>query len=407
MSEDTKVEGVITPEMLQQAVKDAAKAGAEEAVKAMKAAAPAPDTAGHVEVTVAEGDRPFQTLADMARAVKNATIASKNGQKFTPDYRLNRLEQEAIKASGATEAVPADAGYLLEPTLSAELIKPVHETGPFSSLCRRLPVGANSNFGYINGVDETSRAAGSRWGGVRGYRIAEAASLTASRPKFRRINWELKKYAVLMYATDELLLDAAQFSAVANQSASEELAFMVNDDIVNGTGVGGAQGILQSGALISVTRQNASTVIHQDILNMWQRMLPVSRANAQWFINSEVEPQLDALYFTGATSGVLSPYVDYSPEGVMRIKGRPVHVTEFNAALGTAGDIILADMSEYLFWEKGDVQAATSIHIAFLTDEQAFRFIYRSDGQTSHYSAITPYKGTNTQSAFVTLLATS
>jgi HK97 family phage major capsid protein len=91
----------------------------------------------------------------------------------------------------------------------------------------------------------------------------------------------------------------------------------------------------------------------------------------------------------------------------MRIKGKPVHVTEFNAALGTTGDILLADMSQYLMWEKGDVQAATSIHIAFLTDEQAFRFIYRADGQTAHYSAITPFKGTNTQSPFVGLLATT
>jgi HK97 family phage major capsid protein len=212
-----------------------------------------------------------------------------------------------------------------------------------------------------------------------------------------------------MYATDELILDAAQFNAVAKQSAGEELAFMVNDDIVNGTGIGGAQGMLTSGAMITVTRQGASTIVHADILNMWQRMLVRARANAEWFINSEAEPQLDALYFAGLSSGILSPYVSYGQDGVMRIKGRPVTVTEFNPGLGTAGDIILADMSHYLFWEKGDVQAATSIHIAFLTDEEAFRFIYRSDGQTDHYSPITMYKSSSslTQSPFVTLLATS
>jgi HK97 family phage major capsid protein len=390
-------------DLLQKVAQDAGKAAADEAIKAMKAAAPAPDTAGHVEVVEAEGDRPFKSLAEQAGAVKMAF--STNFQKT--DQRLLRIQTVAMKANGATEAVPADAGYLLEPTIGAELIKPLHEEGPFSSLVRRLPVGANSNFGYINGIDETSRATGSRWGGVRGYRIAEAASITSSRPKFRRINWELKKYAVLMYATDELIADSAQFNVVAQQSAGEELAFMVNDDLVNGTGVGGPQGVLQSGALVTVTRTNANAIVHADILAMWQRLLPRARKNAQWFINSEAEPQLDALYFTGATSGVLSPYVSYGQDGVMRVMGKEVHVTEFNAALGTAGDIILADMSEFLFWEKGDVQAATSIHIAFLTDEQAFRFIYRCDGQTTHYSPITPYKGTLTQSAFVNLLATS
>ena len=86
------------------------------------------------------------------------------------------------------------------------------------------------------------------------------------------------------------------------------------------------------------------------------------------------------LYFA---STVLSPYVSYTPEGVMRIMGKPVIVNEFSEALNSKGDILLADMSEYLFWEKGGVNSASSIHLAFLTNETAFRWIYRCDGQTS------------------------
>jgi HK97 family phage major capsid protein len=163
---------------------------------------------------------------------------------------------------------------------------------------------------------------------------------------------------------------------------------------------------MQSGSLIKVSRVDASKVQHADVLAMWQRLHPNFRKDAKWFINSEVEPQLDALYFTGTTS-VLSPYVSYTPEGVMKIMGKDVVVTEFNPALNSAGDILLACLPQYLFWEKGDVQAATSIHIAFLTDEMAFRFIYRADGQTAHYSAITPYQGSTTQSPFVSLGAGS
>jgi HK97 family phage major capsid protein len=402
MGDENKVTTqAFTPEQLQQTI----SAAVAEGIKAFQKAQPAPDASG-VTVIMDEADRPFRSLAEMARAVKMAEVT--RGQ--TVDTRLLRVkvkEMEAMKAAqGANESVPADAGYLIEPTLNKELLVPIHEEGPFTSKVRKLPVSANSNFGYINGIDETSRANGSRWGGVVGYRVAEAGSLTSSRPKFRRINWELKKYAALMYATDELILDATQFSAVAQQSAGEELSFMANDDILNGVGTGGALGILNSGALIGVTRQDASKIQHQDILNMWQRILPRFRGGLEWFVNSEAEPQLDALYFTGTTS-VLSPYVTYSPDGVMKIKGRPVNVTEFNPALNAKGDILLANLGEYLFWEKGDVQAATSIHIAFLTDEQAFRFIYRADGQTAHYSPITPFKGSNTQSAFVCLNAAS
>ena len=91
----------------------------------------------------------------------------------------------------------------------------------------------------------------------------------------------------------------------------------------------------------------------------------------------------------------------------MRMKGRPVYVTEFNPALGTAGDILLADMSDYLMWEKGGIQSSVNPWLQWLTSEQAFKFTYRVDGQPATYSAVTPYKGTNTQSPYVALLATS
>jgi HK97 family phage major capsid protein len=387
-----------TKEELQQMLKDSAA----EAVKTFRAAEPAPDTAGHVEVVTDEADRPFKSLAEQAYAVKMAT--NSNGQNIDP--RLKRLGGGVKAAQGANESIPADAGYLVEPTIGTELITPIHETGVFSGQVTRMPVGANSNFGYINGVDETSRATGSRWGGVRGYRLAEAATITSSRPKFRRINWELKKYAVLMYATDELILDAAQFNVVARQSAGEELAFMVNDDICNGQGMAGPLGILNAGCLISVGRYTASSILHVDILNMWKRVLPRSKAKAEWYVNPESAAQLNQLYYAGTTS-VLSPYVGYRPDGVMTLMGKPVHETEFNPGLGLAGDLLVADLSEYLFWDKGEVQEATSIHIAFLTDEQAFRFIYRCDGQTTYASVITPYQtnASATYSSFVTLSA--
>jgi HK97 family phage major capsid protein len=255
-------------------------------------------------------------------------------------------------------------------------------------------------------VDETSRATGSRWGGVRGYRLAEAATKTASKPSFRRIQWELKKYAVVVYGTDELLADAAQFSAIVNQACREELNFMVNDDIMNGGGLAGPQGFMNSGALITVTRTDASDILGADISNMYNRMDPRGRSNAVWYIGNDSQPKLDKLFAVGSTS-VLFPYASIGQDGVQRLYGRPIVVSEFNQTLGTAGDIVFADLSQYLFWEKGGVEAATSIHVQFLTDETAFRFVYRCDGQSSVNTALTPYKGSTTTSPFVNLLATS
>lgn len=382
-------------------IKQAAVTAAEQA--AQKAVNDLPEIKSTVQVVKDEADNPFTSLAEQAQAVKTWTVTS--GQRTDP--RLDRLTAWSKAALGANESTPSEGGFMLEPTLAAEFLTPMHEQGAFTSAVRRLPVGNNSNYGWINGVDETSRADGSRWGGVVGYWLGEAGTKVASQPKFRRINWELKKVIAAMYATDELLADAAQFTAVANQSAGEELNFKVNDAILNGDGVGKPLGLLNSAALISVTRTDASKILHADIVSMWQRMAPQYRANSAWFVNSEAETQLDALYFSTGATGILSPFVTYGQDGVMRVKGRPVYVTEFNPGLGSAGDILLADMSEYLFWEKGGVQSASSIHVQFLTDQTVFRFVYRCDGQSAHYSAVTPFKGSNTQSPFVALSASS
>jgi HK97 family phage major capsid protein len=395
-SKESKME--ITPEiqeLLDQTAVKAAQVGVEEFKKSF----PAEDLAKLV-VTHDPADNEFKSLAEQCLAVKNEKVSK--GRIVDP-----RLLRIAAKTTGAGENVPSDGGYTLDPTINTELIKMIHEDGPFTSKVRRLPVSTNSNSGWINGVDETSRVAGSRWGGVRGYRLAEGETPTASKPKFRRINWELKKYGVLMYATDELLADSAQFNAVAKQSAMEELVFMANDDIVNGTGLGGPLGIMTANCRVSVAREDASKVQHVDIVNMWKRLYPTFRGNAAWFINSEVESHLDQLYFTGTTS-VLSPYVSYTTEGVMRIMGKPVFVTEFNPGLNAAGDIILADMSQYLYWDK-PAEAAISVDYVFPADETVFRFIYRVDGQPAFSSALTPYKSTstNTQSPFVSLGAAS
>ena len=353
---------------------------------------------GDVKVTHDEADNPFLSLAAQCSAVKSFEISHEN---MAP-----RLKALTIKATGASEGQASEGGFLLEPILDAEVLKPMHETGPFSAGATRLPVSGNSNYGWINGVDETDRATGSRWGGIRGYRLAEGNAPTGSRPKFRRINWELKKYAVLCYATDELLADAAQFSAIVRIGAAEELNFMLNDDIVNGLGNTGPLGILASGALVSVgkeTGQAAATIVYENLVKMWARLHSRSKANSAWFINTDTNPQLDTLMETGGTSVLMPRFIGYDAQGTIRIKGRPVIETEFNATLGTQGDIILADLSQYLTWEKGGVQAASSIHVQFLTDEEVFRFIYRCDGQPAIASPLTPYKGTATLSPFVAL----
>ena len=337
----------------------------------------------------------FSSFGEQLQAVKKAYVS--NGRDT--DMRL-------YATTGSIEGVGSAGGFLLQEDFNSVLLVPMHERGAFSSRVARLPVGNNAASGVVRGVDETSRATGSRWGGIRGYRVAEAGTITPSSPKFRRIAWSFKKYGVMAYATDELLADTAQLQAIISQGAGEELDFMVNDDICNGDGTGGPLGFMNAGSLIPVakeTGQAAATVVYQNIIKMWARLSPRSKQNAVWYINTDVNPQLDQLFQAVGTAGIPANFITYGADSVMRIKGRPVIETEFNQTVGTVGDIVLADLGWYMFWEDAGVQSASSIHVEFLTDQTVFRFTYRCDGQPVLASALTPYKGTATTGPIVAL----
>jgi len=313
-----------------------------------------------------------------------------------------------VKALGLNEEIGSEGAFLLQPNISQELWQRVYEVGAFASRCRKFPIPAGSNTLTINAVDEASRVTGSRLGGVQSYWIGPGATITPSKPKFRQIDLRLKKLASMYYATDEELSDVATLQATCGDFMTADMAWMLDEGIYTGSGAGQPLGVMNSPALVTVAKeagQVAASVVAENITKMWARCYGRSRPDAVWFINQDVEPQLDLMAYTIGLGGVPA----YMPPGGIadapygRLKGRPVITVENCATVGALGDILLADLSQYFLADKGGIQAASSIHVQFLTDESAFRFIYRVDGQPAWNATLTPAKGTNSLSPFVAL----
>lgn len=324
------------------------------------------------------------------------------------DGRLDELQRRA--PSGLSEQVPADGGFLIQPDVSTEIMRIAHEVGLVSPLARKLPLSEATNAIKIPGIDEQSRANGSRWGGITMNWQNEADAATASKPKFRLIELVTKKLLGAMYATDELLADARALGSIATQGFGEETAFKLDDGVIRGTGSGQMLGILNAPALVTIAKESGqanTTIVYQNVLKMWLRMWARSRMNAVWFINQDTEAQLYQMSLAVGTAGapVFLPPGGASDTPYSRLFGRPVIPIEQCDTLGNLGDIILADISQYVTVDKGDMQSAVSMHVKFLTDEQTFRYVYRVDGQPIWHTALTPFKGSNTMSPFVTLAA--
>lgn len=310
-------------------------------------------------------------------------------------------------ATGMSEVVPSDGGFLVQSDFASDLLQQVIQTGILAQRCRRYSISGNANSIKINGVDESSRAS-SRFGGVIGYWKAEAAQKTASKPKFREIELKLKKLIGLCYATDELLSDASALEGFIRQAFPAEFGFLLDDAIINGTGVGQPLGILKSGCLATVakeTGQKAATIQAENIVKMYARMFAGSLNNAVWLVNQNTLPQLYTMSLAVGTGGapIFMPAGGLSGQPYNTILGRPVIPIEQCASVGTIGDIIFADLNGYLLAEKGGIESAMSIHVKFDYDESVFRFVMRIDGQPERETALTPYKGSDTLSHFVAL----
>lgn len=338
-------------------------------------------------------EKRFGTLGEQLLAAYRAAMPG--------GHTDERLSTRA--ASGLNESTPSDGGFLVQQDFVKELLKRTYETGILASRVKKIPISTNANGLKINAVDEDSRANGSRWGGVQTYWEAEADEHTGSKPKFRQMELSLKKLTGLCYATDELLQDAAALEAVIRQAFAEEFGFKMDDAILSGSGEGEPLGILNSGALVKVEKEKdqKDIITVENLIKMWNRLWSKSRANAVWYINQEIEPYLYTLKLGDKPVYIPAGGISEKPYGT--IFGRPVVPLEQCNAAGEVGDIILADVGQYLLIDKGGIKAASSIHVRFLYDENVFRFIYRVDGKPIWNKPLAPYKGKATVSPFITL----
>lgn len=354
-------------------------------------------------------DQGWRSMGEFLQAV--ATAERSNGRAL--DRRLVEVPAiESRAATGANETVPSDGGYLVQSDFSTTLLQRTYQTGQIVSDIPRIPISANSNNMKLFGIDETSRATGSRWGGVRVYRAAEADTVSSSRPRFRRIELELQKLLGFCYATDEMLQDAAALEAIIMMAFPQEFGWKLDNEAYRGSGAGEMLGALNSPCLVTVpkeTAQAAASFVYENAVNMYARMWAPSIPRSKWYVNQDVYPQLLTMSLIIGTGGVpvfLPPgAASAAPYGTLL--GRPIQPIEQASTLGTVGDVMLADYSQFAMIEKGGLMAASSMHVRFLNDEQVFRFTMRNDGQPLWHSTLTPANGSNTVSPFVALATRS
>jgi Phage capsid family len=281
----------------------------------------------------------FNSLGEQLRKI--ALAAQGRGT----DHRLVRAP------FGLGETDPSGGGFAVGEQFAEKLIEPLYLENPVAARCDRWPTSYPLGSIKIPGIDESSRADGSRWGGALAYWSAEGDSVSPSFPRFRLLEFSPKKLI-----------------AVINGSA-----------------------------------EAVATIVASNIEKMWSRLPAPSRRTATWLIHEDVTPQLDQLQGGVGEGSMYLPAGAFGNEFAL-LKGRPVFEIEQAPVLGSVGDIILADLGKYIVVDGGQTPAL-SVDVRFLTDEVVRRFTWRVDGRTAFVTPISPFHGSNARSPYVTLAA--
>lgn len=174
-----------------------------------------------------------------------------------------------------------------------------------------------------------------------------------------------------------------------------------------GDGVGKPLGWMSSsGPLVTQAiegGQATATIVTKNISKMYSRCL--NPQFAAWIASKETLPQIMELAI--GNQPIWTPPVSgfaQSPGGFLL--GRPVKFSRHCQVLGTVGDIQLVDPTGYLLNIKtGGIKFDSSIHLYFDYAVNAYRWMFRIGGQPILSAAMSPAKGSNTESHFVTLAA--
>lgn len=299
-----------------------------------------------------------------------------------------------------TEGTDSGGGFLVPEQYEDDLLSVVVERAIVRPRAR--VISTRSDTLLVPTLVDSSRAT-NLYGGITWKWTTEGTNEAASvvNPALGQLRLPVYEGIAMTLTSNALEADAYDFGNFFREAFGEAAAFYEDDYFINGTGRAQPLGVMNAPALISVTRSANNNVLAADVAAMITRLLPGSHERAVWLINQTILANIIA--DPSSTGYGLTDLMDYSSK---TLAGIPYVVTEKCAAMGSVGDIILADFSHYVIAHRG-MGIKASAHPGFLTNQTYWTLTLRVNGQPLLPAAITPKNGGSTVSPFVALSATS
>lgn len=313
------------------------------------------------------------------------------------DPREDGVKQKREKIKNALSSTdPGSGGFLIPEEFRAELLRVAMESAIVRPRARVIPMASLRV--SMPTIDITSNTA-NVFGGVIGFWTEEGAALSQTQPSFSRVALEAKKLTAYTEFPNELRQDSSiTIEALLNEIYPEAITWFEDIAFLSGSGAGEPLGVFNSANANIVVQakesgQATGTILWENLVGMFARMLPASLGKAVWVASIDTFPQLATMALSVGTGGS-AIWLNNGVEGPpVTILGRPVIFTEKTSALSAQGDISFVDFSQYLIGDRMAMSAEMSEDYRFGNDLAAYRIIERVDGRPWMAQPITPKNG--------------
>jgi len=305
---------------------------------------------------------------------------SKQMEDFIADIKSlakGGIPRSMIKA--LTEGDDTAGGFLVPEEFNAEIIRYVTEAAIVRPRARVFSMTRD-----IMGMPKLDQST-DQFGGVALSWIGESGLKGETQPKFGKITLNAKKLIGLTPVSDELLEDnAVNLANFLVTLFGEAVAYEEDKKFLVGTGMATPLGIIV-GAGTVVNRTTASRIKIADVLSMWENLPAWATPGAVWLTTKAGYTQFLKMRADAITAGDEAGAMLFVPSMAgglpPSLLDLPILITDKLPALGTKGDLVLANIGWYFIGDRGPLAVASSIHDRFRYDETTFRFVKRVDGQ--------------------------
>jgi HK97 family phage major capsid protein len=335
------------------------------------------------------GLRDYRSMFNLGRSLDsggfknfNEYLAVMASGRFDPRL-IQNTASESVPSSGGFSVPEEFAAWLLDSSLESEIVRPRATVWPMKSDTIKVP-----------GWDAATHSS-SLYGGLIGTWIAELGASTEVFAKMRQIQLTTKKLACYTAASNELVADGVDYERQIQAALIKTIGWYLDYAFIQGTGSGQPAGIIGNPAMVTVTKetgQKASTIVYENVIKMYARLAPQCMEKAVWIASQTCVPQMLTLSIAVGVGGSIVPAV-LQEGGKFSLLGKPVLFSEKVPALGSLGQLMLVDLSQYTIGMRKEVSLDKSIHVGWSTDTSSYRAIVRADGQGSWDKAITPKAG--------------